>query len=116
VVAAALDGAALTLFNVFWFTALQREIPSPELCRVSSWDYLGSLALQPVGLALSGPIAVAIGVSTTLYAAAGLFAVLLLAVLATPAVRNFPLTAKASPEGKPRRPLEAPVPALTSGK
>jgi acyl-CoA synthetase (AMP-forming)/AMP-acid ligase II len=56
---------------------------------VTSWDYLGTLALQPVGLALTGPVAAALGVSSTLYAAAALFAALLAAVLAVPAVRNY---------------------------
>lgn len=87
--AALVDGASGTVFNTFWFTALQREVPAAELSRVSSWDYVGSLALYPVGLALSGPVAGAIGVSTTLYGAAVLFALLLCAVLAVPAVRNF---------------------------
>jgi len=88
-VAALIDGGSGSVFNVFWFTALQREVPAEELSRVSSWDYVGSLGLQPIGLAASGPIAAAVGVSTTLYGAAGLFLVLLCAVLAVPAVRNF---------------------------
>ncbi len=86
---ALIDGASGTLFNVFWFTALQRDVPPGELSRVSSWDYLGSLVLQPLGLAATGPVAAAIGVSTTLYAAAGIFVVLLLLVLAVPSVRNY---------------------------
>jgi MFS family permease len=88
-VAALIDGGSGTVFNVFWFTALQREVPAEELSRVSSWDYVGSLGLQPIGLAASGPIAAAVGMSATLYVAAGLFVVLLGAVLAVPAVRNF---------------------------
>jgi predicted MFS family arabinose efflux permease len=83
------DGATGPLFNVLWYTAIQQEIPAGELSRVSSWDYLGTLALQPVGLAVSGPIAIAVGLSTTLYAAGILFLVLVLAVLAVPSVRNF---------------------------
>lgn len=91
-----LSGLAATVFNVLWFTALQREIPANELSRVSSWDDFGSFALQPVGLALVGPIAIAIGISATLYAAAGLAVLLTLAVLSVKAVRDFqlsPLTA-----------------------
>ena len=87
--AALIDGGSGSVFNVFWFTALQREVPAEELSRVSSWDYVGSLGLQPIGLAASGPVAAAVGVSATLYGAAGLFLVLLCAVLAVPAVRNF---------------------------
>lgn len=86
---ALIDGSSGPLFNVYWFTALQHDVPASEQSRVSSWDYLGSLALQPLGLAATGPIAAAIGVSTTLYAAGILFALLTVAVLAIPAVRNF---------------------------
>lgn len=89
VVAALFDGASGTLFNLLWFTAIQRDVPAAELARVSSWDYLGSLVLLPVGQAAAGPVAEAIGLSTTLYAAGGLFLVLILGVLAVPAVRNF---------------------------
>jgi predicted MFS family arabinose efflux permease len=89
VAAALVDGGSGTLFNTLWFTALQREVPANELSRVSSWDYLGSLAMLPVGQAVSGPVSEAIGLSTTLYVAGALFVVLLLAVLAVPAVRDF---------------------------
>lgn len=86
---AVIDGSSGTVFNTFWYTAIQREIPADELSRVTSWDYLGTLAVQPLGLALIGPIAAAIGISVALYAAAGLWIVLLAAVLAVPAVRDF---------------------------
>jgi predicted MFS family arabinose efflux permease len=87
------DGTAGTLFTVFWFTAIQHEIPPAEQSRVSSWDYLGSLALQPVGFAISGPVAATIGLSSTLYAAGGLFVLLLVGALAVPSVRNHSSTA-----------------------
>jgi hypothetical protein len=89
VVLAVADGAAGTLFNLFWYTALQRAVPQQELARVSSWDYLGSLLLLPVGQVMAGPVSKAIGLSNTLYVTGGLFAVLVLAVLAVPSVRNF---------------------------
>jgi MFS family permease len=86
---ALVDGVSGTLFNLLWYTALQRDVPAAELSRVISWDFLGSLVLLPIGQVATGPISGAIGVSTTLYAAGGVFAVLLLGVLAVPAVRNF---------------------------
>jgi MFS family permease len=86
---ALISGLAATLFNVFWFTALQHEITAEELSRVSSWDHLGTYALTPIGLAAIGPIAIAVGLSTTLYAAAALVVLLTAAVLTMPAVRNF---------------------------
>ena len=89
VAAALVDGASGPLFNTLWYTALPREVPANELSRVSSWDYLGSVGMLPAGQAISGPVGEAIGISTTLYLAGALFLVLLLAVLAVPAVRNF---------------------------
>jgi predicted MFS family arabinose efflux permease len=103
-VAALIDGSSQTLFTVFWSTAIQREIPPEEQSRVSSWDFLGSLALQPVGLAICGPVAAVIGVSTTLYAAGGLFGVLVLTALAVPSVRNFTDSSRAvqaPPQARP---------------
>lgn len=85
------DGSVGSLFNAFWYTAVQSRIPPGEISRVTSWDYLGSLVLQPAGLAATGPVAVAVGVSTTLYGAAGLAVLLAAAVLAVSAVRNFTL-------------------------
>jgi hypothetical protein len=91
-VVAVIDGSSGTVFNTLWYTAIQREIPPGELSRVTSWDYLGTLALQPLGLAVTGPVAGAIGESEALYFAAGLWVLLLAAVLAMPEVRNFTVT------------------------
>ncbi len=91
-------GLAATVFNVLWFTALQREVPANQLSRVSSWDEIGSNLLNPIGLALVGPIAIAAGTSTTLYFAAGLAVVMTLAVVSVGAVRNFELSPLPGPE------------------
>jgi predicted MFS family arabinose efflux permease len=86
---AVVDGATGTLFNTFWYTAVQADVPAEELARVGSWDYLGSLALLPVGQILAGPVSAAVGVRATLYGAAAVALVLFAAGLAAPAVRNF---------------------------
>jgi MFS family permease len=86
---AVIDGSSGTMFNTFWFTAVQSDVPAAELARVLSWDYFGSVAILPLGQALSGPVAAAIGPSTTLYAAAVLSALLFGLGLCVSAVRNF---------------------------
>jgi predicted MFS family arabinose efflux permease len=91
VAVAVVDGSAGSLFNIFWYTALQSDVPTAELSRVASWDYFGSVALWPLGQAISGPIAVAIGLSATLYASAALALVLFAGALATRAIRDFTL-------------------------
>lgn len=96
---AVIDGSSGTLFNTFWFTAVQSDVPAAELARVMSWDYFGSVAILPLGQALSGPVAAAVGASTALYGAAGLTALLFGLGLAVPAVRNFSPPAVAPPAG-----------------
>src|SRR5262249_27213812 len=66
VVAAFLSGAGQTTGNTLWDTTFQRRIPEESMSRVSSYDWFGSLLFNPLGLAVAGPIAVAIGTSETL--------------------------------------------------
>jgi MFS family permease len=87
--AAVLSGMSISFFNLVWFAVVQRRIPGEELSRVSSWDALGSYAITPIGLAAAGPIGIALGISTTLYAAAALGVLGTVAVLAVPSVRNL---------------------------
>jgi hypothetical protein len=46
---------------VWWETALAEHIPPRALSRVSAYDWMGSLALLPIGYLLSGPLASALG-------------------------------------------------------
>ncbi len=107
------SGLSATVFNVLWFTAMQREIPADELSRVSSWDHFGSYLLQPIGLALVGPLAIAVGISTTLYFAAGLALLLTLAVVSVRDVRDFQLSpATPAAEEVDRPPAAADTPRV----
>ncbi len=89
VIASLLAGVSMMLFNTLFETMLQQHIPRHALSRVSSFDWFGSMALQPVGLALMGPLANAIGVSETLYLAAGLKLLTLTALFAVKDVRTL---------------------------
>ncbi len=75
VVAAMFTGMSFAVALTIWFTALQRFIPSESLSRVSSFDWLGSLALNPIGYAIVGPLSAAIGERKTMGYAAALLAV-----------------------------------------
>jgi MFS family permease len=89
IVAALIEGVVGSFFNAVWFTAMQRNVPEEELSRVTSWDVVGSYALQPVGLALVGPLSGAIGLSTTLYGAGIIFLLITVGVIAMPSIWNF---------------------------
>jgi MFS family permease len=64
------SGIGFEPFNVYWQTALQREIPPDKLARVSSLDWMVSLSLLPVGMALTGPAVSAFGLTAVLLLAA----------------------------------------------
>jgi predicted MFS family arabinose efflux permease len=88
-VAAAIGFAASGFSNALWFTALQERIPRDALSRVSSFDWLGSIALQPAGFALAGPLAAVIGVPATLLGSAAVQASACVAVSLSPSVRRL---------------------------
>jgi predicted MFS family arabinose efflux permease len=56
-----LAGFGFSLFEVWWQTALAQRIPPHALSRVSSYDWMGSLALLPLGYLLAGPIGESVG-------------------------------------------------------
>jgi MFS family permease len=79
--------ASMTLGDTLWHTTLQQQVPSRSLSRVSSFDWMVSLLFFPVGAALAGPVADAVGPSNAMLAFAIVAAVPCLLVLAVPAVR-----------------------------
>ena len=54
-------GAGVALFDVWWLTALAERIPADKLSRVTSYDWMVSLGLMPLGYLLAGPLAGAFG-------------------------------------------------------
>ena len=89
---ALLWGITLDLWITIWSTAMAREVPREALSRVSSFDAMGTMLLRPVGLAIAGPLSMAIGISDTLQFFAIFTAVLIVAMLATPVMRNMQIT------------------------
>jgi predicted MFS family arabinose efflux permease len=88
-ISAFLAGLGMMLGNTVWESALQRRIPDDALSRVSAYEWFGSLALRPLGLALWGPLAAAIGLSASLWLAFLLEAGVALALLAVADVRGM---------------------------
>jgi hypothetical protein len=83
-------GVGVTAFFTLWEVSLQEHVPGEALSRVSSFDYLAATALMPVGTALAGPIAAAVGTQATLLAMSAVGVACALAFLAVPAVRDLP--------------------------
>ncbi|MFI0960885.1 MFS transporter [Streptomyces sp. NPDC021080] len=105
----AVTGVAVSLFFVIWETALQTHIPEAALSRVSSYDYLLSTGLMPLGLALAGPVADSLGVRPTLYAMTIIAVPAALALLCVPAVRRLPAQASETTGDSGSAPAEVSV-------
>ena len=102
--AAAVGFGALSFSNALWVTALHERVSGDLLSRVSSYDWLGSRALQPAGYALAGPVAAAIGIPATLLAGGALHAAASVAAALAPGVRRL---RRIEPGGSRRRSLAA---------
>jgi MFS family permease len=87
---ALVTGVALSLAEIFYETAAAQHIPREALSRVAAYDWFGSLALQPIGLLLVGPLAAGIGIPTTLWLAAAAITICQATVLCVPSVRRLP--------------------------
>jgi hypothetical protein len=68
--AAALTGLAMGAQAVIFQTAVQANVSAGMLARVAAIDLVGSEGGQPIGYALAGPIAAAVGTRTLLTASA----------------------------------------------
>ena len=60
-VGAFLHGFGLQVFDVFWDLSIQQNIAPDKLARVYSFDMVGSFVARPLGMALTGPVAVLVG-------------------------------------------------------
>lgn len=88
VVAAFCAGIASDVFGVLWDTIMQTEVPADALSRVSSYEYLVSLSLKPVGAVVAGLAAAESGPAAGLVIFGGLIVAAAAGALANPAVRQ----------------------------
>ncbi|HET9153661.1 MAG TPA: MFS transporter [Solirubrobacterales bacterium] len=103
---ALVGGATVSLAEILYDTTSAQHIPREALSRVNAWDWLGSLALEPLGLALVGPVAAGLGLSTTLWLSAVAITLLQAAVLLVPSVRRLEAVAEEPAPSPPPRPIE----------
>lgn len=92
----ALAGLGVTVFNVLWITALQRDVPDRLLGRVMALDWLGSTCFMPLGYLLAAPAIDLVGTAHLLVGAA------LLTLVVTPLpllVRGGPTFSSEPPRG-----------------
>jgi MFS family permease len=85
-----LAGICVTGTFTLWETSLQEHIPDRALSRVSSYDYLTSAGLIPVGNLAIGAVSAAAGVRASLFAMTALGVTAAAVIASLPAVRRLP--------------------------
>ena len=93
--AAVLAGFSFSLGSIIFETGIQRAIAPEKLSRVSAYSWMSAMVFLPLGYALAGPIAAAVGMSEYLVFGAVWILVTTGIVFAVPAVRNYRLPAAA---------------------
>ena len=82
-------GIGFGLFGVLWETALAQHIPPHALSRVTAYDWMGSLALLPLGYVLFGVLADSIDPADLMLAGGGVLAVAMAAGFLPRGTRNL---------------------------
>lgn len=90
-------GVCVTGAFTLWETSLGEHIPERSLSRVSSYDYLSSTGMIPLGNLLAGAVTAAVGIQPTLIAMSVVGVAAALCVLAVPSVRSLPRGDAGSP-------------------
>ena len=93
--AAVIAGFSFSLGSIIFETGVQRAIEPEKLSRVSAYSWMCAMVFLPLGYALAGPIADAVGMGSYLVFGAVWIVVTTAAVVAVPAVRNYRLPAAA---------------------
>jgi MFS family permease len=106
-IGALIGGAVGSLAQILFETAWVQHVPAASRTRVSAYDWFGSLALEPVGLAVVGPLSIAIGTSETLWLCAAAIVVSLGIVYSVPSVRRLEVKVEEPTPPPPPRPVEA---------
>jgi predicted MFS family arabinose efflux permease len=91
-----LTGTGIALFDIWWHTALAERVPPHMLSRVTAYDWMGSLALLPIGYVLAGPLGEALGAVEVLSAGSAIALLALAGALTSREVWNLRATAVAA--------------------
>ncbi|MEN0013431.1 MAG: hypothetical protein AAGC46_08695 [Solirubrobacteraceae bacterium] len=82
-------GLCVVLGESVWEGALLHAIPDDLISRMAAYDWLGSAALVPLGLAVWGPLAAWLGTVATLGLGAAIVLAASVALFAVPDIRHF---------------------------
>jgi MFS family permease len=110
-----LAGLCVALFFTLWDLSIQEQIPPHAVSRVSAYDFSVSMGLMPLGMAMAGPIADALGLQATLLGMSAVGLAGALGWLAQPSVRRLQRPAVAAPAPVVSTPTPDAAPPVGAG-
>lgn len=84
-----LAGICVAYGFTLWETTLGREVPPHALSRVTSFDWFTAVGMMPIGYALVGPLADAVGLHPIMFAATAIMVCLAAVSITLPGVRGL---------------------------
>lgn len=105
-------GVGAATFDVLWYTSLAQEVPPEALSRVTSLDWMGSMASLPITYLAAGTVAGALGAPEVVVAGGSISLLLVLGGLSTAAVRGFTVRGRAAASRSSAELPDPPVPAV----
>jgi hypothetical protein len=111
-----LAGICVALFFTLWDLSIQEQIPAHAVSRVSAYDFSVSMGLMPLGMAMAGPIADALGLQATLLGMSAVGLAGALAWLAQPSVRRLHRPPSAAPPPVVPTPVTGSASAVAAGE
>jgi predicted MFS family arabinose efflux permease len=111
-----LAGICVALFFTLWDLSIQEQIPAHAVSRVSAYDFSVSMGLMPLGMAMAGPIADALGLQATLIGMSAIGLAGALAWLAQPSVRRLHRPPSAAPPPVVPTPVPGSASAVAAGE
>jgi len=100
VLTAVISSAGVLGSDTVWESTLQANVPSDVLSRVSSYDWFGSMLINPLGFALIGVVAHVAGATEVILVATALLVVVRAGLWFSPVIRSIPGRSD-TPEAEP---------------
>lgn len=105
--ASVLAGAGISLFDVWWITALTERIPPDRLSRVTAYDWMVSGGMLPVGYLIAGPLGQHVGAVDVMIVGSALAFVSFAAGLLPRATRSLRRIEGGTPAFSGEEPIES---------
>lgn len=107
VAAAFVAGTFESISDVLWRVAMQEQVPEESLSRVSSYEWLGTMGVQPLALVLAAVLSSVFGPAAMLAGSGALIGLAAMSGLLSPDIRRMRRLPEEPDEDEPQESQES---------